>query len=239
MHRLENAGYQQSTLGKIAGGIRKLLIELWQEHGAPKLDQLVPKYVSARPRNTVAHRDEIELLLDKAKPSLRLWLLLCSDLAIRSGTASKLSRANYDKEQRELRFITKGQSKQTLPVTAEIAALLEPLNHASDVPYIWQLRRKEQVSGKAASTYYANTLRAELRALRRSLGLRRIIAHDLRRTTAVAVYEQTQDLRAVQQLLGHIDLGTTLAYLDHDSVKVKRSTLEIIKRPAWRKEQTA
>jgi site-specific recombinase XerC len=51
--------------------------------------------------------------------------------------------------------------------------------------------------------------------------------------------EQTHDIRDVQALLGHSDLGSTFWYLDHDARPVSRSILEMLKRPAWRKEKSA
>lgn len=49
----------------------------------------------------------------------------------------------------------------------------------------------------------------------------------------------TNDIREVQAILGHKNLQSTFWYLDHDMRPIKRSTLELIKSPAWRKEQSA
>jgi site-specific recombinase XerC len=65
------------------------------------------------------------------------------------------------------------------------------------------------------------------------------VPHDLRRTTAVAMLRATHDLRDVQAILGHKNLTSTMWYLDHELRPVKRSTLELIKRPDWRKENIA
>ena len=86
----------------------------------------------------------------------------------------------------------------------------------------------------------AKSLRHAFAKLRTRAGItRRIIPHDLRRTTAVAMLRQTTDIRDVQALLGHRTLNSTIWYLDHDLRPVNRSTLELLKRPAWRKERTA
>ena len=61
----------------------------------------------------------------------------------------------------------------------------------------------------------------------------------LRRTAAVAMLEYTRDVRDVQALLGHRNLPSTLWYLDHDLRPIKRSTLELLKRPAWRESEEA
>jgi integrase len=173
---------------------------------------------------------------------LRLWLLFCSDLALRSGTANKLNGSNYDPERGELRFMTKGGACQMLPITTEIATLIASLDHHSPIPYVWQLRKKEQLRGHPSLIYRVRILRAELKALRLSLGItKRIIPHDLRRTAAVAMLNETHDIRTVKVLLGHSDLKTTLGYLDHDIIHLDQSMLEAIKRPflVKPKEKTA
>ena len=208
------------------------MIKLWQFEGAPKLDELITRYPPIRPRNVTAERNEIEALLDNAKPNLRLWLLLCSDLGIRSGTSNKISGKDYDREHGMLRFITKGNVHQTLPVTNEIKTILEPLDHHSSVPYVWQLRHKEHPKKETATKYSVEQLRTEMKKLRLSLGItKRFTPHDLRRTTAVALYKETKNIMAVKALLGHKDLKTTFWYLDHDMEEVDLSILERLKKP--------
>ena len=41
----------------------------------------------------------------------------------------------------------------------------------------------------------------------------KVTAHDLRRSAATILYDQTKDLRVAQQLLGHKNLASTLKYL--------------------------
>jgi site-specific recombinase XerC len=62
----------------------------------------------------------------------------------------------------------------------------------------------------------------------------------MRRATAVAMLNETGDLRKVQALLGHRNLQSTFWYLDHDFNQINRSILEKIKHPFLvRKEQSA
>jgi integrase/recombinase XerC len=155
-----------------------------------------------------------------AAPHLRCWLMLCSDLGIRSGTAAKLTPSSYDKEAGVLRFRTKYEAINSLPVTKELAELLNGCEDA-DVPFIAQL------SGRK-STY--GSLGVQFRKLRKAVGIhRQITPHDLRRTTARAVYQITKDLRTVQALLGHSDLAHTAWYLQDDMTPVPVPTLELAK----------
>lgn len=225
----------------IAYSMRMILNFLWEHHGAPKLDKYVPRYARVHPRNVTATREEIDLILNAASPSLRLWLLFCSDLAIRSGTAARLNGQCYDKAHGILRFVTKHKSTQTLPVTDEIRRILDPLDHHTLTPYVWQIRQADRkINAQFSKGWWRHSLDTEFIKVRKAVGIeKRITPHDLRRSTAVAILEETHDLRIVKDLLGHSDMKTTLWYIDHDLNPVSRSLLEIVKRPARRKERTA
>jgi integrase len=58
--------------------------------------------------------------------------------------------------------------------------------------------------------------------------------HDLRRTTAVALYEVSKDLRVVEQMLGHQSLGSTVRYLEHRDPAKLRPYLDSIHKPTGR-----
>ena len=218
-----------------------MLRYLWSTHGAPKLDDVVPKGETLRPRNVTATDSEKERILAAAPDDLRLWLLLCSDLAIRGGTAATLTMQNYNRESEVLRFTTKCAAHMTLPVTAEIAELLERCDDRP-IPFtrqLWFERAQWKPMARKSGSEYTRLGHA-FRKLRYSLGItRKLTAHDLRRTAAVHMLEATGDIRDVQALLGHRNLISTIWYLDHDLRPVKRTTLELIKNPNWGKEHTA
>lgn len=225
-----------------AAAIRRILIWLWEVHGAPKLDDGIRRYKGVRPRNVTATREEIDAILDEAMPHLRLWLLLCSDLAIRSGTAAIISPEHYSEPMRELRFASKFDNKQMLPVTEEIAELFSRCDLHSRMPFVRQLWHQDRPGDSRLNDGKSGViaLRWGMRQLLKKCGInRRITPHDLRRTAAVAMLENSHDVRDVQALLGHRSLTSTLWYLDHDLRPVSRSVLEQIKLPAWRKEQSA
>ena len=220
---------------------------LWEHHGAPKLDGHVSKFTKPSPRNVTVTEKERAAILAAASPGQRLWILLCSDLALRSGTASRINSGNYSPTKRELRFATKKGAKQTLPVTAELAELIETCDLASDVAFVRQLLIRYPPSkgrGRTQPKSVDNShLRLAWRTITKNVGItRRIIPHDLRRTTAVGMLEATHDIRQVQSLLGHRTLQSTIWYLDHDLFPVSPATLELIKgnrKPAPPQEKTA
>jgi integrase len=163
--------------------------------------------------------------LQAAPVHLRVFLLLCSDLAMRSGTAARIAPKHYDPERGQVSFSTKFGDRLTLPVTQELRNLFACANGPADVPYVVQFNPRANSAVKPK--HLANSLSLALRRLRFRLGItKRIIPHDLRRTTAVHVYENTHDLRKVQAVLGHRSLPQTLHYLDHNIMTPALETLE-------------
>jgi integrase len=209
------------------------------------MEGLINKHPGLRPRNVTATEEEKALLLTAAPPHMRLWILLCSDLAIRSGTSSRIAPQHYDPRRRTIQFTTKLGEKLTLPVTKEIGDLFDSCNLGNPQPFVRQLHHalhpewtpQYNLDSKSG---YAHTLGVAFIRLRRSLGItRKLTPHDFRRTTAVKLYEATGDARDVQSLLGHRTLASTIWYLDHDLRPVSRANLELIKNPEWRKELSA
>ena len=116
-----------------------------------------------------------------------------------------------------------------MPVTNSIRDLIDQCNQADARPYVTQLNtcnRKQHTGIRDAGMWHRRFVK-----LLATITPKRITFHDLRRTTAVRMYEQTGDLRTVQALLGHRSMNSTIWYLDHDLMPVSRATLELIKRP--------
>jgi integrase len=213
---------------------KHILRYLWEHHGAPKLDGHMAKYTAVRPRNVTITDAERDALLAAAKPHLKLWILLCSDLAIRSGTAARLGSEHYDPQRRTLTFVTKCNEHLKLFTTAAIESLILDCDLRSSVPFVRQLWPQNALgnapTNKPSSIH--GLLGHQWRLLCKRAGIkRRIVPHDLRRTAAVAIYRHTADIRDAQSLLGHKMLTSTLWYLDHDVRPISRETLEAIKRP--------
>ena len=173
--------------------------------------------------------------MSSAPPHLRLWVLLCSDLAIRSGTAARLGPAEYHPQTGELRFTSKHGARLTLPVTLAVRELIDQCDHNDPRPYVlqlWPRRNGRQFQPNADSGRLAAPLREAFQKLCKANGItRHIVPHDLRRSTAVAMLRHTHDVRDVQAILGHRSLQSTIWYLDHDLQPVTRLNLETIKRP--------
>jgi integrase/recombinase XerC len=162
---------------------------------------------------------------------------MCSDLAIRSGTAARLGPEHYDRERGLLTFRTKYQNAQQLPVTGALKALLDQCTDPT-LPFVAQLprgrnwKRGDKPLPPLGRPMDYHSLSGAFGSLKRQLGItRKLTPHDLRRTTARNVYAITRDLRTVMALLGHSDLNSTAWYLQDNLVTVPASTLELAKLP--------
>jgi hypothetical protein len=133
------AEFAPDTKATYSKCLRRFLRWLEETGAAPRtLSSAVPKFHQPPARGVVATDDERERLLAAAQPHMRFFLLLCSDLGIRHRTAAGIALSNYDHAARSLRFTTKGNVFQTLPVTAAIADTIEalPAGASRDTPII-------------------------------------------------------------------------------------------------------
>ena len=227
-----STNHTPTTKSSYCSRLRQVLRWLWEEHGAPKLDGAVQRFPGIRPRNVTTNRETIEALLGKASPDIQMMVLLCSDLAIRSGTAVKMGPRHYDREAGTLQFRTKMDEALTMPITNSIENLIGRCDLSNPRPFVTQLHDQGPGNHRKNDTMDVAGIRKRYNKLMDKISPnKRITFHDLRRTAAVRMYEQTGDLRMVQALIGHRNLPSTIWYLDHDLRPVSRATLELIKRP--------
>ncbi len=204
----------------------KALRRVLREIERPDLVQHIERLADPLPREVTATDDERQALIANAKPSLRLLLLLCSDCALRVGTALKLAPQHYDPETRTISTRSKHDTVVNMPVTGEIADLIQGITRITDtaLPFCSYLH------GGTGRTYRVDHAYRQFKQLKAQLGItRRLTFHDLRRTTAHRAYELTGDIRVVQQLLGHRSPSTTLHYLHVKLHPLQPELLEALK----------
>ncbi|HEY0179678.1 MAG TPA: tyrosine recombinase XerC [Dokdonella sp.] len=111
-----------------------------------------------------------------------------------------------------LRVTGKGSKTRVVPVGAQalaaLAALREREHPNGDDPL---------VRGRGGRPLTPNGVRARLKRRARQQGVwKRVYPHLLRHSCASHLLESSGDLRAVQELLGHADIGTTQIYTHLD-----------------------
>jgi integrase len=160
----------------------------------------------------VATPEERAKLLDTAAPNLAFFILLCADLGLRHKTAAGIRAQDYNPKTRTLTFRTKGAVTQSLPVSNEVARIIEALPPGADrgrpIVALLQTTRRGSITGSNPR------FSRQWERLKEKAGVRRELhIHDLRRTAAEEVWDATLDIRAVQAQLGHQSPTTTARYL--------------------------
>lgn len=152
-------------------------------------------------------------------------MLLLSDLAIRAETAHLVAPQHYDAARGTVTFETKFGTAQVMPVTESLREMFASIPKDSNplTPFVWLLHPRKRIT--------VDSLRKSMYTAMRKAGIaRRFTPHDLRRTTAGIVYENSgHNLRLVQAVLGHKHLSSTLHYLDHRNTPVPLAALELAK----------
>jgi integrase len=181
-----------------------------------QLAESLPKPGSPKARQQTISQEELDRLLARAKPFMRLLLYLMLSMALRISTALKAGPEHYDENTKTLTIKTKGRNGGKLrefPVPETVAALFALAPKIGAGGFI------ERLYGKPLKPA---ALRYHWRALAREAGIDpNINPHDLRRTAAVRCYADGKDILAAKALLGHDSLLTTLLYLEpYDPLKL-------------------
>jgi integrase/recombinase XerD len=201
----------------------------------PRRRQRLPRSLSPR---------EVERLIEAAQGvtprSLRDRALveLLYGAGLRVGEAVGLDRGRVDLENRIVRCLGKGDKERIVPLGRQATEALRRYL-ARGRPHLDRRRRPElflNAQGGALTRAGAFLI---LRRLAGKAGLEpaRVHPHLLRHSFATHLLEGGADLRSVQEMLGHADLGTTELYT-HVSDQRRRDTYFRAHPHARRKKRT-
>ena len=142
---------------------------------------------------------------------------------LRVSEATGLERAGVDLESRIVRCLGKGDKERIVPIGRQaVDALTRYL--ARGRPYLERRPRPELFLNARGGGLTRAGAFLILRRLAEVAGLepQRIHPHLLRHSFATHLLEGGADLRSVQEMLGHVDIGTTQIYthIDKDRLKV-------------------
>jgi integrase/recombinase XerD len=217
--------YAKNTQHVRIKALRRILREVGPLIGNPEMHHAVPRMAQPKAsQKTVSHLHR-ERLLAACPAWLRLFVLLCADLALRFSASLRAAPADYNPESGLLTVVLKGGETQTLPVTEEIRGIFAaaPKDRPPEMPYI------EALAGKPRTK---EGIRYCWRVICKKLGLPADVQpHSFRRTAASNLYELTKDPRLVQQLLGHKSMHSTVRYIVDRDPKNLRPLLETMKLP--------
>jgi integrase/recombinase XerD len=179
---------------------------------SPKLGRRLPDFLT---------RDEVAALLEAPDPDGPLYwrdrsiLELLYATGMRVSELSELPLANLDLDEGFLTVFGKGSKERLVPVGAPALRAL--------VRYLRDVRQRlDRGKGRAKGRVFLNARGSPLsrvavwslvKASARRAGIsRKVSPHTLRHTFATHLLEGGADLAAVQELLGHADIGTTQIY---------------------------
>ncbi|MCA3237678.1 MAG: tyrosine-type recombinase/integrase [Curvibacter sp.] len=189
-----------------------------QDVRAPKVAKPLPKALSVDDAvQLAAHRDEVDDPWLQARDAAITELLYSSGLRVSELTgldavASAAARGWIDLQAAEAHVLGKGSKRRSVPVgAAAIAALKAWLavrsqaSGASDQAALFIGRHGTRLTPQSVWQ------RLKRRSLQAGLATP-VHPHMLRHSFASHVLQSSSDLRAVQELLGHANIGTTQVY---------------------------
>ena len=169
----------------------------------PAKDIAAPRLHARSPRPMP--KDDIQRALQLADPRMQAWIKLGALEGLRCMEICGLSREDINIETMTLRIIGKGSKERWLPLHKDVLKALEDFGLPSE-GRLWGQETPESVSRKINRFFHG------------SVGSP-FTAHTLRHAFGSQAYQQSQDLRIVQDLMGHASPQTTAGYAAPDSSK--------------------
>ena len=217
---LRGRGQAPNSIARRAAAARTFyrhLVALGQRSDNPAADVDLPRRRQRLPRSLSL--GEVERLIDAANGTTprslrdRALVELLYGAGLRVSEAVGLERGAVDLEGRAVRCIGKGDKERVVPLGSQaVEALRRYL--ARGRPYLDRRHRPELFLNAQGGGLTRAGAFLILRRLAASAGLDpgRVHPHLLRHSFATHLLEGGADLRSVQELLGHADLGTTELY---------------------------
>ncbi len=228
---LRGRGLSPSSIARKASAVRTFfrhLVMLGVREDNPAADIPLPRRRETLPRSLTP--GEIERLIQAANGTTpralrdRALLELLYGAGLRVSEAVGLQRGSVDLENRAVRCIGKGDKERLVPLGREaVAAVRRYL--ARGRPYLDRRHRPElflNAQGGGLTRAGAFLILRRL-AVQAGLDPTKVHPHLLRHSFATHLLEGGADLRSVQEMLGHADLGTTEIYT-HVSDQRRRDT---------------
>jgi integrase/recombinase XerD len=226
---LRARGLAPSSIARKAAAARMLfrhLVLVGLRPDNPAADVALPRRRTRLPRSLTP--SEIQRLIEAANGTSpralrdRALVELLYGAGLRVGEAVGLERGSVDLENRVVRCVGKGDKERIVPLGREaVDAVRRYL--ARGRPYLDRRHRPELFLNAQGGGLTRAGAFLVLRRLALAAGLdpTRVHPHLLRHSFATHLLEGGADLRSVQEMLGHADLGTTEVYT-HVSDKRRR-----------------
>src|SRR4051795_7166110 len=218
--QLRADGLAATTIARRVAALRsffrhQMLLRARAENPAAELE--LPRRRRALPKTLSP--GEAERLIDAASGTTprsmrdRALVELLYGAGLRVSEAVGLERAAIDLDDRLVRVVGKGGKERIVPIGRQAAEALRRYA-ARGRPYLDRRHRPELFLNAKGGALTRSGAFLILRRLAAKAGLEpeRVHPHLLRHSFATHLLENGADLRSVQEMLGHADLGTTELY---------------------------
>jgi site-specific recombinase XerC len=179
---------------------------------APKTER-TPHWLSQAQVNTIT----AAALSNSMRDYIILAVLLGAGLRreeLETLTFDSLSQIPYKNKMKDVLSVKgKGDKKRIIPIDAGLAQRLREWKSKTKGG---RIARRMLKGGKIGKSLNASRIFLLVRQYGHIVGIEDLAPHDLRRTYGRLMYEATNDIVLVQNLLGHSDTKTTLRYIGYD-----------------------
>jgi len=210
-----DGGVTNSTVNRDLAALRRMFT-LAEEWGLVEKNPMrhIRKLKENPPRTRHLTQEEVNRLIDACNQEwLKLAILIAVETGLRKSAIFGLKRQDIDFQSAVIRVRSKGNKMITVPLTKLVQAALH--------------RRIEELSREKVVSQYifpspvdaSKPIRSDydkgFKAACRRAGIKDLRFHDLRHTFASLFYERTGDWKALQEILGHSDISTTMKVYTH------------------------
>ncbi len=232
LNRME---YARSTINRKLAALRalfKFLVDSDEIEHNPAATATAPKQSHTLPE--VLYEYELEQLLAAPDPNApagqrdRVILELLYATGMRVSELAALNVASLNMEQREIRVIGKGNRERIVFFGQPAANAVEQyLGHGREI----LLRKRTDTEDEPALLLNPSGTRLSVRGIQKivrkyvlqTAASANISPHSLRHSFATHLLDRGADLRSIQELLGHKNLGTTQIYTHVTTQRLKEA----------------
>jgi site-specific recombinase XerD len=195
----------------------------------------MPMLPEIRPRPIVLSPDEVRRLVDAAEPFYRAYFLCLYTLGFRLTEAAYLRWRDIDRESKSVSAVQKGGTIKIEPLNAWLDKALKAMKKES--------KRKpgpdDYVFFNARTGRPVLDIRAPLERAATAAGIiKRVTPHLLRHSIATHLLARGKNLRTIQAMLGHAQVGTTEWYTHVVTDDIRDATKDLFAEMS-KKQKTA
>ncbi|GAA1727700.1 tyrosine recombinase XerC [Isoptericola hypogeus] len=202
---------------------------------SPKLPRTLPTVLSpeAAARMLDTARDDAAAAEPDARPAaLRAWAAaeLLYGSGIRVGELAQVDVGDVDLGGRLVRVLGKGGKERVVPFGVPAGRAVTAWIEGGRPAFVRAGTDRALLLGNRGGRWGQRQVRDAVHRLARRAGVDDVAPHALRHSAATHLLQGGSDLRSVQEVLGHADLGTTQRYTHVDGERLRKVFVQAFPR---------